>query len=67
MSRLNVRLTKHGWDALVQKRCGIRRIEAFDPSRFPSQVGGELPSFSLGDYILSSGELAAVVARLPVV
>jgi 3-oxoacyl-[acyl-carrier-protein] synthase II len=42
------------WDALIRKRCGIHKIEAFDPSRFPSQIGGELPSFSLGDYIPKS-------------
>ena len=39
------------WDALIQKRCGVRRIEAFDPSSLPVKVGGELAPFSLGDYI----------------
>ena len=39
------------WDALIQKRCGLRRIEAFDPSGLDSQIGGELPPFSLGDHI----------------
>ncbi len=39
------------WDALLRKECGLRRIEAFDPSGFPTQIGGELPSFQLGDYI----------------
>jgi 3-oxoacyl-[acyl-carrier-protein] synthase II len=39
------------WDALIEKRCGIRRIESFDPSGFPAQIGGELPPFKLGDLI----------------
>ncbi|MCG8406038.1 MAG: beta-ketoacyl-[acyl-carrier-protein] synthase family protein [Phycisphaerales bacterium] len=30
------------FDALVEKKCGIRRIQAFDPSRFASQIGGEV-------------------------
>ena len=39
------------WDALLRKRCGLRRIEAFDPSGFSTQIGGELPPFQLGDHI----------------
>lgn len=39
------------WDALLRKKCGLRRIEAFDPSGFSTQIGGELPSFQLVDYI----------------
>ena len=39
------------WEGLLQKRCGIRRVEAFDPSGLPVQIGGELPAFQLGDYI----------------
>lgn len=42
------------WDALVQQRCGIRRIERFDPSGLPSQIGGELPPFELRDFIPKS-------------
>jgi 3-oxoacyl-[acyl-carrier-protein] synthase II len=30
------------WNALLEKKCGIRRLTAFDPSSFPSQVGGEI-------------------------
>ncbi len=29
------------FDALVEKKCGIDRIRAFDPSRFDAQIGGE--------------------------
>jgi 3-oxoacyl-[acyl-carrier-protein] synthase II len=39
------------WDSLCEGRCGIRRVQAFDPSGLPSQVGGELPPFQLSDYI----------------
>ncbi len=39
------------WDALIQKRSGLRRVEAFDPSGLASQIAGELPPFSIGDYI----------------
>lgn len=39
------------WEALLQKRCGLRRIEAFDASGLPAQIAGELPPFSLRDHI----------------
>jgi 3-oxoacyl-[acyl-carrier-protein] synthase II len=39
------------WDALLTKRSGIKRIEAFDPAGFGCQIGGELPPFKFGDYI----------------
>jgi 3-oxoacyl-[acyl-carrier-protein] synthase II len=36
------------FDALVDKRSGIQRIKAFEPSRFRSQIGGEVAT---GDVI----------------
>jgi len=39
------------WVALLEGRCGIRRVEAFDPSGLKAQVAGALPDFALGDYI----------------
>ncbi len=39
------------WTALLEKRSGIRRITAFDPAGFRSQIGGEVPPFNLGDFI----------------
>jgi len=43
--------TEATFDALVERRCGIRRIQAFDPSNFKSQVAGEVPKYSMGDYV----------------
>jgi 3-oxoacyl-[acyl-carrier-protein] synthase II len=42
------------WEGLLQQRCGIRRLESFDPSGLPCQVAGELPPFQLGDFIPKS-------------
>lgn len=42
------------WDALIEKRCGIRRIESFNPGGMPTRIAGELPPFQLGDYIPKS-------------
>jgi 3-oxoacyl-[acyl-carrier-protein] synthase II len=49
------------WDGLIQRRCGLRRIESFDASAFPTPIAGELPSFSLGDFIPKSYRKSAKV------
>src|ERR1044071_2238572 len=33
------------WNGLLSGKSGVRRIEAFDPSRFPVQIAAEVPSF----------------------
>src|SRR5690349_20192075 len=33
------------WNALVQGKSGVRRIQTFDPSNFPVQIAAEVPSF----------------------
>lgn len=35
------------WNALLEGKSGIRRIQAFDPSRFDSQVGGEIEGLNV--------------------
>jgi 3-oxoacyl-[acyl-carrier-protein] synthase II len=39
------------FDALVEKRCGIDRIKAFDPSRFAVQIAGELKAGGVKDCV----------------
>ncbi len=42
------------WDALLEGRRAVRRIEAFDPSTFDSQVGGEIEPFKVANYVPKS-------------
>lgn len=35
------------WKAATNGDCGIRRIEAYDPTPYPTQVGGEIRNFTL--------------------
>ncbi len=35
------------WDAVSQGKCGIKRIQAYDPSPYPTQIAGEVTDFSL--------------------
>lgn len=39
------------WNALLEGRSGIRRVRSFDPSRFRSQVGGEIDGLNIGDAV----------------
>jgi 3-oxoacyl-[acyl-carrier-protein] synthase II len=39
------------WSGLLNGESGIRRLAAFDASRFRSQIGGEVPKFSMGDFV----------------
>lgn len=39
------------WAATLQGRHCIRRISRFDPSRYATQLAGEVPDFSLSDYV----------------
>ncbi|HOW17623.1 MAG TPA: beta-ketoacyl-[acyl-carrier-protein] synthase family protein [Phycisphaerae bacterium] len=42
------------FNALLEKRCGVRRIEAFDPSRFDAQIAGQIESLAMGDFVPKS-------------
>ena len=39
------------WTALLEGRSGVRRVRAFDPSRFQSQIAGEIDSLPVNDCI----------------
>jgi 3-oxoacyl-[acyl-carrier-protein] synthase II len=39
------------WNGLLEKRCGLRRMQNFDPARFASQLGGEIDGLSISDAV----------------
>ncbi|GJQ28030.1 MAG: 3-oxoacyl-[acyl-carrier-protein] synthase 2 [Phycisphaerae bacterium] len=52
------------FEALVEKRCGVGRITAFDPARFTSQIAGEVRELRVADAIPKGYRKAAkVMAR----
>ncbi len=52
------------WNALLEGRSGIRRLEAFDPARFDSQVGGTVSVAKVANYVPKSYRKAGkVMAR----
>ncbi|WP_058534368.1 beta-ketoacyl-[acyl-carrier-protein] synthase family protein [Legionella saoudiensis] len=38
------------WNAASQGQCGIKRIQNFDPSPYPTQIGGEITDFNLDEF-----------------
>ncbi len=52
------------WNALLEGRTGIRRIQSFDPSSFASQIGGEVERLKVADYVHKGYRKAAkIMAR----
>jgi 3-oxoacyl-[acyl-carrier-protein] synthase II len=52
------------WQNLVAGQVGVRRIAAYDPSGFPSQIAGEVPAYKINDYVPKSYRKATkVMAR----
>jgi len=50
VSPLGINAKAH-WEALVAGKPGVRRIAAFDPGGFPSQVAGEAPAYKINDFV----------------
>ncbi len=42
------------WEGLCAGRCGIRRITAFDPSKFSCQLAGEVGEYKIQQYVPKS-------------
>ncbi|MDB5294758.1 MAG: fabF [Phycisphaerales bacterium] len=52
------------WQNLTAGACGVRRIASYDPSGFPSQIGGEVPAYKINDFVPKSYRKATkVMAR----
>ena len=52
------------WNALLEGRSGVRRLQAFDPSGFDSQIGGEIPGLQIANYVPKSYRKGAkIMAR----
>jgi 3-oxoacyl-[acyl-carrier-protein] synthase II len=45
---------KNVWERLLAGQSAVRRIQAFDPSAFDCQVGGEVEPFKVADYVPKS-------------
>ncbi len=39
------------WNGLLEGRNAVRRLSAFDPSRFDSQIGAEIGALEIGDFV----------------
>jgi 3-oxoacyl-[acyl-carrier-protein] synthase II len=56
--------TKAFWENLTAGVTGVRRISQYDPSGFPSQIGGEVPAYKINDFVPKSYRKATkVMAR----
>lgn len=52
------------WNALLEGKSSIRRLQFFDPARFESQIGGEIDSLKVAAYVPKSYRKAGkIMAR----
>ena len=51
--------TEQLWEGLLNGRCGIDRISAFDPVKFPCQIAGQVPDYKIRDFIPKTYRKAA--------
>ena len=42
------------WNGLLEGRCGIKKIRAFDAVEFPCQLAGEVPDYQIRNYVPKS-------------
>src|SRR3954453_8254650 len=55
---------KAHWEGLISGKPAGKRIAAFDPAGFPSQVGGDVSAYKIGDFVPKSYRKATkVMAR----
>src|SRR6187401_2471192 len=55
---------KSFWENLVAGQVGVRRITQYDPSGFPSQIGGEVGPYKINEFVPKSYRKATkVMAR----
>lgn len=63
VSPLGIGVRAH-WEGVLAGRSAVKRITAFDPSGFASQIGGEAPAYKIGDFVPKSYRKATkVMAR----
>lgn len=55
------------WEGLLDRRCGVRRIDGFDPSGLACRVAGVLPPIVLRDYIPKTYRKSAKVMSRDIV
>jgi 3-oxoacyl-[acyl-carrier-protein] synthase II len=55
---------KAHWEGILAGTSAVKKIAAFDPAGFASQVGGEVPAYKIGDFVPKSYRKATkVMAR----
>src|SRR5689334_23575507 len=63
ISPIGIRASTY-WENLIAGKVGVKRISAFDPSGFSSQIAGECPPYKIGDFVPKSYRKATkVMAR----
>lgn len=56
--------TQAYWANLIAGQCGVRRIASYNPSGFPSQIGGEVQAYKINEFVPKSYRKATkVMAR----
>jgi 3-oxoacyl-[acyl-carrier-protein] synthase II len=43
--------SKELWEGILEGRCGIKRIQAYEPTGFPCELAGEVPDYKIRNYV----------------